>query len=53
MGTIHGMGAMLALLVIIYTGSWGFHLLRDAYKILRPMRTLAFWSTLLSFLAIA
>lgn len=53
MGTIHGMGAMLALLVMVYTGHLAFPLLRGAGKILPQMRTLAFWSTLLSFLAIA
>ncbi|MEG3921102.1 hypothetical protein [Microcoleus sp. POL10_C6] len=53
MGTIHGMGAMLALVVMVYTGHLAFPLLRGVPKILPQMRTLAFWSTLLSFLAIA
>ena len=53
MGAIHGMGAMLALVVMVYTGHLAFPLLRGAGKILPQMRTLAFWSTLLSFLAIA
>ncbi|HSF74894.1 MAG TPA: hypothetical protein VLA84_13940 [Microcoleus sp.] len=53
MGTIHGMSAMLALVVMVYTGHLAFPLLRGAGKILPQMRTLAFWSTLLSFLAIA
>lgn len=53
MGTIHGMGSMLALVVMAYTGHLAFPLLRGVGKILPQMRTLAFWSTLLSFLAIA
>jgi len=52
-GTIHGMGAMCALLVIVYTGHLAFPLLQGVGKILRQMGTLAFWSTLLSFLALA
>lgn len=53
MGTIHGMGSMFALVVMAYTGHLAFPLLRGVGKILPQMRTLAFWSTLLSFLAIA
>jgi hypothetical protein len=53
MGTIHGMGAMLAMVVMVYTGHLAFPLLRGSGKILPQMRTLAFWSSLLSFLAIA
>jgi hypothetical protein len=53
MGAIHGMGAMLALVVMVYTGHLAFPLMRGAGKILPQMRTLAFWSTFLSFLAIA
>lgn len=53
MGAIHGMGAMLALVVMVYTGHLAFPLMRGAGKILPQMRTLAFWSTLLSFLAIS
>ncbi len=53
MGTIHGMGAMFALVVMVYTGHLAFPLLRGVGKILPQMRTLAFWSTILSFLAIA
>jgi len=51
--TIHGIGAMCALLVMVYTGHLAFPLLWRAGKILPQMRTLAFWPTLLSFLAIA
>ncbi|TAG69911.1 MAG: hypothetical protein EAZ23_25025 [Oscillatoriales cyanobacterium] len=47
MGTIHGMGSMLALVVMAYTGHLAFPLLRGVGKILPQMRTLAFWSTLL------
>ncbi|MEG4283397.1 hypothetical protein QUB68_09735 [Microcoleus sp. A006_D1] len=53
MGAIHGTGAMLALVVMVYTGHLAFPLMRGAGKILPQMRTLAFWSTLLSFLAIS
>ena len=53
MGTIHGMGGMFALVVTVYTGHLSFPLLRGAGKILPQMRILAFWSTILSFLAIA
>ncbi|MGK7941376.1 MAG: hypothetical protein AB4062_14760 [Crocosphaera sp.] len=53
MGTIHGFASMLALVVIIYTGHLAFPLLRGSGKILPQMRTLAFWSSVLSFLAIA
>jgi hypothetical protein len=45
MGTIHGMGAMLALLVMVYTGHLTFPLLQVADKTLPQMGTLAFWST--------
>jgi len=51
MGTIHGLAAMCPLLVMVYTGDLAFPLLRVASKILPQIRTLAFWSTLLSFLA--
>jgi len=53
MGTIHGIGALLATVVAAYTGHLAFPLLRGASKILPQMRTLTFWSTFLSFLAIA
>jgi hypothetical protein len=47
------MGAMCALLVIVYTRHLAFPLLQGVGKILPQMGTLAFWSTLLSFLALA
>ena len=53
LGTIHGLASMFALVVIVYTGHLAFPLLRGAGKILPQMRTLAFWSSVLSFLAIA
>ena len=53
MGTIHGFGALLASVVAVYAGHLAFPLLRGVGKILPQMRTLTFWSTFLSFLAIA
>lgn len=52
-GTIHGCGALAATLVVVYTGHLAFPLLRGSSKILPQMRTLTFWSTLVTFLAIA
>ncbi|MEG5033704.1 hypothetical protein [Microcoleus sp. AT3-D2] len=45
MGTIHCMGGMLALLVMVYTEHLAFPWLRGAGKILPQMRTLAFTET--------
>lgn len=53
MGSIHGTAALLATVVIAYAGHLAFPLLRGVRKILPQMRTLTFWSTCLSFLAIA
>lgn len=53
MGSIHGTAALLATVVIAYAGHLAFPLLRGVHKILPQMRTLTFWSTCLSFLAIA
>jgi hypothetical protein len=53
MGTLHGSGALLAMVVMVYAGHLAFPLLRGSSGILPQMRTLAFWSALLSFLAIA
>lgn len=53
MGTIHGCGSLLATVVAVYTGHLAFPLLRGVGKILPQMRTLTFWSTVISFLAIA
>ncbi|CAD5982277.1 hypothetical protein PCC9214_04947 [Planktothrix tepida] len=52
LGTLHGFGSLLATVVIVYTGHLAFSLLRGASKILPQMRTLAFWSSFISFLAI-
>lgn len=52
-GTIHGFGSLLATVVAVYTGHLAFPLLRGVSKILPQMRTLTFWSTCISFLAIA
>jgi hypothetical protein len=53
MGTLHGMGSLLAMVVMAYAGHLAFPLLRGSSSILPQMRTLSFWSALLSFLAIA
>jgi len=53
LGTIHGFGSLLATVVAVYTGHLAFPLLRGVSKILPQMRTLTFWSTFISFLAIA
>ncbi len=53
MGAIHGFAALFATVVIAYAGHLAFPLLRGVPKILTQMRTLTFWSTCLSFLAIA
>ncbi|OCR01189.1 hypothetical protein BCD67_17665 [Oscillatoriales cyanobacterium USR001] len=53
MGTIHGCGSLLATVVAVYMGHLAFPLLRGVGKILPQMRTLTFWSTSISFLAIA
>jgi hypothetical protein len=53
MGTLHGVGSLLAMVVMAYAGHLAFPLLRGAAKILPQMRTLSFWSSVLSFLAIA
>jgi len=53
MGTIHGCGALLATVVAVYTGHLAFPLLRGVSKILPQMRTLTFWSTVVTFLGIA
>jgi hypothetical protein len=53
LGTIHGCGAMLATVVFAYTGHLAFPLLRGSAQVLPQMRTLTFWSSVVSFLAIA
>jgi hypothetical protein len=53
MGTIHSFAAVGAVIVIVYTGHLAFPLLRGVAKILPQVRTLSFWASCLSFLAIA
>ena len=53
MGAIHGLASLLAVVVIAYAGHLAFPLLRGVSSILPQMRTLTFWTTCLSFLAIA
>ena len=53
MGTIHGVAALLAVVVIAYAGHLAFPLLRGSQKILPQLRTLTFWSSVLAFLTIA
>lgn len=53
LGTIHGVGSMLALVVMTYAGHMAFPLLRGSAKILPQMRVLSVWSAILSFLAIS
>lgn len=53
MGTIHGSASLLAMVVMAYAGHLAFPLLRGSAKILPQVRTLTFWSGILSFLAIA
>lgn len=52
-GMIHGIGAMLATIVTAYAGHLAFPLLRGSAKVLPQMRTLAFWSAIVTSLAIA
>lgn len=53
MGTIHGVAALLAMVVMAYVGHLAFPLLRGAKKILPQIRVLSWWCAVLSFLAIA
>jgi hypothetical protein len=53
MGTLHGVGSLLAMVVMVYVGHLAFPLLRGSSHLLGQMRTLTFWASLLSFLAIA
>ncbi|MFM2304526.1 MAG: hypothetical protein RLZZ135_1938 [Cyanobacteriota bacterium] len=51
-GTIHSVAALLTTIVAAYTGHLAFPLIRGTKKILPQLRTLIFWSTLLSFFGI-
>ena len=53
MGVVHGFASLLAVLIIAYVGHLAFPLLRGVKKILPQLRTLTFWSSIISFLAIA
>lgn len=52
-GMIHGIGAMLATIVTAYVGHLAFPLLRGSAKVVPQVRTLGFWSAVVTFLAIA
>lgn len=52
-GLIHGVGAMLTTVVVAYAGHLAFPLLRGSAKVLPQMRTLTFWSTVITALGIA
>jgi hypothetical protein len=52
LGTIHSIGAVLTTVVVAYTGHLAFPLLRGSAKVLPQMRTLTFWSTVISALAL-
>lgn len=53
LGMIHGIGAMLTTIVVAYAGHLAFPLLRGSAKVLPQMRTLTFWSTVITALGIA
>jgi hypothetical protein len=52
-GFLHGSASMLTTIVLAYTGHLAFPLLRGSAKVLPSMRTLAFWSSLITSLGIA
>lgn len=53
MGIIQKEGAVIAKVVAVYTRHLAFPLLQGVSKILPQMRTLTFWSTIVTFLGIA
>ncbi|NJM46161.1 MAG: hypothetical protein HC860_08245 [Alkalinema sp. RU_4_3] len=53
LGMIHGFGAMAATIVTVYAGHLAFPLLRGSNKVLPQMRSLTFWSAVVTFLSIA
>ena len=53
LGFLHGSASMLTTIVVAYTGHLAFPLLRGSAKVLPAMRTLSFWSSLITFLGIA
>ncbi len=52
LGTIHSFGALMTTVVVAYTGHLAFPLLRGSSKVLPQMRTLTFWSTIITTLGI-
>jgi hypothetical protein len=52
LGTLHSFGALLTTIVVAYTGHLAFPLLRGSAKVLPQMRTLTFWSTVITSLGI-
>jgi hypothetical protein len=52
-GFLHGSASMLTTVVVAYAGHLAFPLLRGSAKVLPPVRTLAFWSSIITFLGIA
>jgi hypothetical protein len=52
LGTIHSFGALMTTVVVAYTGHLAFPLLRGSSKVLPQMRTLTFWSTVITTLGI-
>jgi hypothetical protein len=51
-GFLHGSASILTTIVVAYTGHLAFPLLRGSAKVLPTMRTLAFWSSLITLLGI-
>jgi hypothetical protein len=52
-GFLHGAASMLTTIVVAYAGHLAFPLLRGSAKVLPAMRTLSFWSSIITFLGIA
>jgi hypothetical protein len=52
LGTIHSFGALMTTVIVAYTGHLAFPLLRGSSKVLPQMRTLTFWSTVITALGI-
>jgi hypothetical protein len=53
MGTLHSFGALTTTIVVAYTGHLAFPLLRGSAKVLPQLRTLTFWATVITALALA
>jgi hypothetical protein len=52
-GFLHGAASMMTTIVVAYAGHLAFPLLRGSAKVLPAMRTLSFWSSIITFLGIA